>query len=565
MQQSQGQNVSISPPTDPPVMCERIEALPICESMPWNYTLFPNLRGHTTQVEANAELEQFRQLIEVGCSGVIVHFLCAIYAPFCTDDHPLRVLRPCRRLCQHVREDCEPIFNQRAGGLPWPDHLNCDIYDNSNLCFGPGMELLPELTIPPTLVTPTGMKLIDSAFVIICGMIHSDYCFEFLFSVAWPDTPLYRQCRHMYTEQLVHDPVCSPYPGGVMELECTVEVPRNASGISIGWFLDCMELTNDSHITVLSQDQYTDTIRRIRSQLTISGITDDYAGEYTCNILGDEEYIPSDLFTLRDSSYYEVDGPLAPCNDGNVFANIEETPQKCADITENRTIPMSLSCAEPAATTSHYTPMTSTPVVQTTPSPSLPISLPPSTSSLLHIFPHTSTSSLPHIFPHTTNSHDTSMTSTPVVQTTPSPSLPISLPPSTSSLPHIFPHTSTSSLPHIFPHTTTSHDTSMTSTPVASLPPHSLTSSTLPSLTPNVPMVTDPQEDPTSYRIWLYVVTAVGAVFLVIIIVLVLGFVWLCLRQSRSGTMDQHTLKREALLICDHSCSKQLVYCSNKF
>ena len=86
-------------------------------------------------------------------------------------------------------------------------------------------------------------------------------------------------CLYKYTEHLLHNPSCSPYPGGIMELECTVEVPLNASDISIGWFLDCMELTNDSHITLLSQDQYTDTTRRIRSQLTISDITDDYAGE----------------------------------------------------------------------------------------------------------------------------------------------------------------------------------------------------------------------------------------------------------------------------------------------
>ena len=157
-QGSQGQNNSVTPivpPTEPHMKCERIGAVPICEDMPWNYTLFPNFRGHTTQVEANVELEQFRQLIEVGCSGAIVHLLCAIYAPFCTDDHPLRVLRPCRRLCQHVREDCEPIFNQRAGGLPWPDHLNCDIYEDSDLCFGPGVEDLLTLTIPYTLTTPT--------------------------------------------------------------------------------------------------------------------------------------------------------------------------------------------------------------------------------------------------------------------------------------------------------------------------------------------------------------------------------------------------------------------------
>ena len=159
-QDSQGQNTStpVVLPTEDDVKCERVIGVPICEDMPWNYTLFPNLRNHDSHVAANGELEQFRELIEVNCSGAIVHFLCAIYTPFCTDDHPLRVLRPCKRLCQHVRDGCEPVFNRFAGGLPWPDHLNCDNYDDSDLCFGPGMDELDDLTIPTTLVgstTPT--------------------------------------------------------------------------------------------------------------------------------------------------------------------------------------------------------------------------------------------------------------------------------------------------------------------------------------------------------------------------------------------------------------------------
>ena len=76
-------------------------------------------------IEAHAELEQFRKLIKVNCSGVIVHFLCAIHAPFCTNYHPLRVLCPFFRPCQHVH-GCELAFNQQAQGLPWPDQLNCE-------------------------------------------------------------------------------------------------------------------------------------------------------------------------------------------------------------------------------------------------------------------------------------------------------------------------------------------------------------------------------------------------------------------------------------------------------
>ena len=171
---------------------------------------------------------------------------------------------------------------------------------------------------------------------------------------------------------------------GIMKIECLAEVPRNASDVSIGWFLDCVELTNDSHveISVQVQDSEMTDIRSITSRLTISPITDEYAGGYTCNLLGDEEYIPSDIFTLRDSMYYELYSLLSPCDDsGDVFVLAPAAPQKCADITENRTIPMSLSCAEPPVTTFHDTPVTST-LVYTSPPPSTSSST-PSTSSHL--------------------------------------------------------------------------------------------------------------------------------------------------------------------------------------
>ena len=157
------QDCPLTLPTVEPEKCQRVTDVPICKDMPWNYTIFPNFRGHSSQTEANQELEHFRQLIEVNCSGAIVIFLCSIYAPFCSDDlpiemfddPPLRVLPPCKRLCQHVRDRCEPVFNQRAGGLPWPDQLNCDYYENNDLCFGP-QEYLNEVTIPPNLLGPGG-------------------------------------------------------------------------------------------------------------------------------------------------------------------------------------------------------------------------------------------------------------------------------------------------------------------------------------------------------------------------------------------------------------------------
>jgi hypothetical protein len=151
---AQEQNTSVIRET-PTERCERVTDVAICADVPWNYTRFPNMRGHANLEEANRELEQFRQLIETNCSGGIVILLCSIYTPFCTEDNSEEVLfPPCMSLCQYVRDGCEPVFNQRAGGLHWPDHLNCDNYD-SDLCFGPSdLEELNKLVIPPNLVTP---------------------------------------------------------------------------------------------------------------------------------------------------------------------------------------------------------------------------------------------------------------------------------------------------------------------------------------------------------------------------------------------------------------------------
>ena len=212
-------------------------------------------------------------------------------------------------------------------------------------------------------------------------------------------------CEYRYTEQPINDPRCSPY-SDVMRINCTVEVPRDASDISIGWFLDCMELSNDSHVTIRSQDQYTDTVRRIRSQLVITDMNDDYAGEYTCNILGDEEFIPSNLFRLPDSTYLEVyiSLGLCPVNPIEIFS-IQEV--KCAEITENRTIPMSLSCADPVAATSHAgTTITSTPVIQSTPTPSLLAALPMSSLPI---------SSLPSYTPSPSTPRTTTPLSSPII------------------------------------------------------------------------------------------------------------------------------------------------------
>ena len=55
-----------------------------------------------------------------------------------------------------------------------------------------------------------------------------------------------------------------------MWLECAVEVPLDASDITIGWFLNCQQLTSlDSRVNIQSQVVLTD-IRRITSRLKIN-------------------------------------------------------------------------------------------------------------------------------------------------------------------------------------------------------------------------------------------------------------------------------------------------------
>ena len=194
-------------------------------------------------------------------------------------------------------------------------------------------------------------------------------------SLALPNSQLLLLCAgcpYKYVQHLISDPNCSPYPNGIMKLECTVEVPLNATDITIGWFLNCEQLSNDSHVTITPQVIQSTEVRRLRSQLRINDMTDDYAGEYTCNILGDEEYVPSDKFVLGDSNYLEVDFGLGPCPDGNVFTDAAPAEEKCAVITEDNPIPTPLICETPPATSSQ-TLVTTTEALHVSSSPTLSV------------------------------------------------------------------------------------------------------------------------------------------------------------------------------------------------
>ena len=141
-------STTISPATKQD-SCEPL-TIPLCRSMPYNTTIFPNFLNHTTQDEAALYVHQFYPLVKVGCSEHISLFLCAVYAPVCTVLGS--AVPPCRPLCNSARLGCEGLM--KRFGFEWPESLNCEQFPElgSEICVG-----LNE-TLEPTSQPPIGEK-----------------------------------------------------------------------------------------------------------------------------------------------------------------------------------------------------------------------------------------------------------------------------------------------------------------------------------------------------------------------------------------------------------------------
>ena len=140
------------PPEKDVFQCELI-TIDICMDVGYNNASFPNFRLHETQAEANAELQNFWPLIRAQCSNAIVHMLCAVYAPFCSQQFPNIRVRPCRNLCMRVRDGCEARLQEF--GFNWPPHLDCSQYSNELLCYGPPDP--SEVEIPQSVLNQLGV------------------------------------------------------------------------------------------------------------------------------------------------------------------------------------------------------------------------------------------------------------------------------------------------------------------------------------------------------------------------------------------------------------------------
>ncbi|TNN21442.1 Frizzled-10-A [Schistosoma japonicum] len=110
---------------------------PICHGLQYTHTWLPNSVGLTTQEEAAKRMNDYRSLINVGCSHYLKFFLCTVYFPMCTPTlNPPAALQPCQNLCRYVQSKCEPIM--KSFSFPWPIELNCKaLPSDSGMCIQP--------------------------------------------------------------------------------------------------------------------------------------------------------------------------------------------------------------------------------------------------------------------------------------------------------------------------------------------------------------------------------------------------------------------------------------------
>lgn len=60
-------------------------------------------------------------MVNLKCSSELRMFLCALYAPVCTEYG--RMTLPCRRLCLQAKSDCYKLLEMF--GVSWPEEMDC--------------------------------------------------------------------------------------------------------------------------------------------------------------------------------------------------------------------------------------------------------------------------------------------------------------------------------------------------------------------------------------------------------------------------------------------------------
>lgn len=111
----------------PPATCVDMQ-LRTCSDVAYNWTTFPTLLEQRSReaVESSSEyilLSVLHHLLEGQCNPDLRLLGCAVLAPRCEGG---RVYRPCRHVCEGLREACQPAFD--AIDMAWPYFLDCGRY-----------------------------------------------------------------------------------------------------------------------------------------------------------------------------------------------------------------------------------------------------------------------------------------------------------------------------------------------------------------------------------------------------------------------------------------------------
>ncbi|XP_012666425.2 carboxypeptidase Z [Otolemur garnettii] len=149
------------PPAAHSATCVDLQ-LRTCSDAAYNHTTFPTPLEHRSReaVEASSEyilLSVLHHLLEGQCNPDLRLLGCAVLAPRCEGS---QALRPCRHVCEGLREACQPAFD--AIDMAWPYFLDCHRYfaHEEEVCYDPleklragleAEEVLPS-ELPPTFI-----------------------------------------------------------------------------------------------------------------------------------------------------------------------------------------------------------------------------------------------------------------------------------------------------------------------------------------------------------------------------------------------------------------------------
>ncbi|KAM8726199.1 frizzled-3a isoform 2-T2 [Acanthopagrus schlegelii] len=117
--------------------CEPI-TLRMCQGLPYNSTFMPNILNHYDQQTAALAMEPFHPMVNLQCSSELRTFLCALYAPVCTEYG--RMTLPCRRLCLQAKSDCYKLMDMF--GVSWPQEMDCNRFPDCDESYPRPVDLL---------------------------------------------------------------------------------------------------------------------------------------------------------------------------------------------------------------------------------------------------------------------------------------------------------------------------------------------------------------------------------------------------------------------------------------